>query len=96
MRKMDNRSDFLQRLGPDMSIEVFDHLDDPSDLVRASSVSNSWHRFGKIVGLRNLVGLGLTCSRLLGNIFVHFHVCYLLVYPCFIGLINFKFSMLPF
>lgn len=45
MRKMDNRSDFLQRLGPDMSIEVFDHLDDPSDLVRASSVSNSWHRF---------------------------------------------------
>ncbi|KAF5457784.1 hypothetical protein F2P56_021864 [Juglans regia] len=46
MRRMDNRGDFLQLLGPDVSIAILNHLDDPSDLVRACSVSRSWHRFG--------------------------------------------------
>jgi hypothetical protein len=45
MPKMDNGRDFIQWLGPDMSIKILTHLDDPSDLVRASSVSSSWHRF---------------------------------------------------
>ncbi|XP_041008247.1 F-box protein At4g00755-like isoform X4 [Juglans microcarpa x Juglans regia] len=46
MRRMDNRGDFLQLLGPDVSTAILNHLDDPSDLVRACSVSRSWHRFG--------------------------------------------------
>ncbi|KAG2711210.1 hypothetical protein I3760_04G066900 [Carya illinoinensis] len=45
MHRMDNRGDFLQLLGPYVSIEILNHLDDPSDLVRACSVSRSWHRF---------------------------------------------------
>ncbi|XP_041008244.1 F-box protein At4g00755-like isoform X2 [Juglans microcarpa x Juglans regia] len=45
MRRMDNRGDFLQLLGPDVSTAILNHLDDPSDLVRACSVSRSWHRF---------------------------------------------------
>ncbi|GMY07088.1 F-box protein At4g00755-like [Fagus crenata] len=45
MRRMDNRYDFMQWLGPDMSIKILTHLDDPSDLVRACSVSISWQRF---------------------------------------------------
>ncbi|KAF5480360.1 hypothetical protein F2P56_001119 [Juglans regia] len=45
MLKMDNRGDFLHLLGLDMSTKILNHLDDPSDVVRACSVSRSWHRF---------------------------------------------------
>lgn len=39
--------DFIQCLGPDMSIKILMCLEDPSDLVRVSSVSTSWRHFGK-------------------------------------------------
>lgn len=39
--------DFMQCLGPDMSIKILMCLEDPSDLVRVSSVSTSWRHFGK-------------------------------------------------
>ncbi|PKI35790.1 hypothetical protein CRG98_043825 [Punica granatum] len=42
---MDNVGDFVQYLGPDMSIKILTHLDDPSDLVRVCAASSSWHRF---------------------------------------------------
>ncbi|GAV72485.1 F-box-like domain-containing protein [Cephalotus follicularis] len=42
---MDNYGDFLQYLGPDMSIKILMHLDDPSDLVRVCSVSKTWRQF---------------------------------------------------
>ncbi|KAF2315676.1 hypothetical protein GH714_040202 [Hevea brasiliensis] len=45
MSTMENRGDFVQRIGADMSIEVFLHLDDPSDLARVCSVSSSWRYF---------------------------------------------------
>ncbi|KAK4571710.1 hypothetical protein RGQ29_030219 [Quercus rubra] len=45
MRRMDNRGDFIQRLGLDVSINILNLLDDPSDLVRACAVSRSWNRF---------------------------------------------------
>ncbi|KAK3039267.1 hypothetical protein RJ639_027971 [Escallonia herrerae] len=38
-------SDFIQLLGPDMSINILMCLEDPSDLVRASTVSSSWRTF---------------------------------------------------
>ncbi|KAI0488363.1 hypothetical protein KFK09_028192 [Dendrobium nobile] len=38
--------DLLERLGPDLSAAVLRCLDDPTDLVRSASVSQSWHRFG--------------------------------------------------
>lgn len=50
MPKMDNSGDFIYWLGPDMSIKILTHLDDPSDLVRVSAVSRLWHRFGKLLG----------------------------------------------
>lgn len=37
--------DFMQCLGPDMSIKILMCLEDPSDLVRVSSVSTSWRHF---------------------------------------------------
>ncbi|XP_061374531.1 F-box protein At4g00755-like isoform X2 [Gastrolobium bilobum] len=37
--------DFIDLLGPDMSVKILTHLDDPCDLVRVSTVSSSWHRF---------------------------------------------------
>ncbi|KAH0449007.1 hypothetical protein IEQ34_022807 [Dendrobium chrysotoxum] len=37
--------DLLERLGPDLSAAVLRCLDDPTDLVRSASVSQSWHRF---------------------------------------------------
>ncbi|KAL0904315.1 hypothetical protein M5K25_026407 [Dendrobium thyrsiflorum] len=37
--------DLLERLGPDLSATVLRCLDDPTDLVRSASVSQSWHRF---------------------------------------------------
>lgn len=45
MPKMGNGLDFIQWLEPDMSIEILSRLDDPTDLVHASCVSSSWHRF---------------------------------------------------
>ncbi|XP_045815478.1 F-box protein At4g00755-like [Trifolium pratense] len=39
------KMDFIQWLGPDMSIKVLSYLDHPCDLVRVSSVSRSWNRF---------------------------------------------------
>lgn len=44
---MENRWDFLEWLGPDASTAVLMLLDDPGDLVRVSSVSRSWRRFGE-------------------------------------------------
>ena len=52
MRRMDNRGDFIQRLGLDVSINILNLLDDPSDLVRACAVSHSWSRFGKLIVLK--------------------------------------------
>ncbi|XP_039682883.1 F-box protein At4g00755-like [Medicago truncatula] len=42
-----NTQDFIQCLGRDMSIDVFNHLNlnDPCDLIRASAVSKSWYQF---------------------------------------------------
>ncbi|WCJ36601.1 F-box family protein [Euphorbia peplus] len=48
---MEIRGDFVEWLGDDMSIKVFLHLDDPSDLVRASSVSTAWRHFVIVNGL---------------------------------------------
>ncbi|KAK7845691.1 f-box protein [Quercus suber] len=45
MRRMDNRGDFIQRLGLDISINILNQLDEPSDLVHACAVSRSWSRF---------------------------------------------------
>ncbi|KAH1207001.1 F-box protein [Glycine max] len=45
MSEVRNKVDFIQLLGPDMSIKILTHLDDPCDLIRVSSVSSSWHRF---------------------------------------------------
>ncbi|KAL5727686.1 hypothetical protein ACHQM5_000854 [Ranunculus cassubicifolius] len=42
---MENSSDFLQLLGPDVSSNILSCLDDPADLIRASSVSRSWQQF---------------------------------------------------
>ncbi|KAJ3682108.1 hypothetical protein LUZ60_014681 [Juncus effusus] len=57
---MDNDgSDFLEWIGSDSSAIVFDFLDDPADLVRASAVSKSWRQFVITNGLsKNL------CKRL--------------------------------
>ncbi|GLT49001.1 hypothetical protein SLA2020_225870 [Shorea laevis] len=41
---MDGCGDFVQFLGHDMSMKIFMHLDDPSDLVRVCSVSSSWRQ----------------------------------------------------
>ncbi|KAL1357517.1 hypothetical protein HN51_009409 [Arachis hypogaea] len=45
MSEVKNKLDLLQWLGPDMSIKVLTHLDDPCDLVRVSTLSRSWHQF---------------------------------------------------
>ncbi|XP_056158677.1 F-box protein At4g00755-like isoform X2 [Syzygium oleosum] len=37
--------DFVQLLGSDMSVKIFMHLDDPSDLARVCAVSRTWHQF---------------------------------------------------
>lgn len=37
--------DFIQCLGPDLSIKILTSLDDRCDLVRVSAVSKSWYRF---------------------------------------------------
>ncbi|KAE9621021.1 hypothetical protein Lal_00019193 [Lupinus albus] len=45
MSEVKNKFDFIQWLGPDMSIKILTHLDDPCDLAHVSSVSSSWHQF---------------------------------------------------
>lgn len=45
MPKGENNGDFIYWLGTDISTEILTHLDDPSDLVRVSSVSRPWLRF---------------------------------------------------
>ncbi|XVF09812.1 hypothetical protein REPUB_Repub07fG0128500 [Reevesia pubescens] len=42
---MDNCGDFIQLLGPDMSMKILMHLDNPVDLVRVCLVSRSWRQF---------------------------------------------------
>lgn len=42
---MENRLDFLEWLGPDMTTNVLMRLDDMADLVHMSSVSRSWRQF---------------------------------------------------
>ncbi|XP_056158831.1 F-box protein At4g00755-like isoform X1 [Syzygium oleosum] len=37
--------DFVQQLGPDMSVKIFMHLDDPSELARVCAVSRTWRQF---------------------------------------------------
>ncbi|XP_045815766.1 F-box protein At4g00755-like isoform X3 [Trifolium pratense] len=45
MSSMKTNMDFIQWLGPDLSIKVFSCLDDPGDLVRVSAVCSSWEHF---------------------------------------------------
>jgi hypothetical protein len=40
--------DFLDRLGIDLSSKILMNLEDPSDIVRVSSVSRSWRHFGEL------------------------------------------------
>ncbi|XWS50584.1 hypothetical protein CRYUN_Cryun12cG0099300 [Craigia yunnanensis] len=49
--KMDNCGDFIQLLGPDMSMKIHMHLDNPADLVRDCLVSGSWCQFVIAMGL---------------------------------------------
>lgn len=48
---MEFRWDFLDSLDPDVSSKILMSLDDPADIVRASSVSRTWRDFGKLVYL---------------------------------------------
>ncbi|KAG2725084.1 hypothetical protein I3760_01G049800 [Carya illinoinensis] len=43
--------DFLDRLDRDISLKILTYLEDPSDLLRASSVSRSWRNFVIVNGL---------------------------------------------
>ncbi|KAK7314976.1 hypothetical protein VNO77_33508 [Canavalia gladiata] len=45
MSEVRNKVDFIRLLGPDMSIKILTHLDDPCDLIRVCAVSSSWHQF---------------------------------------------------
>lgn len=40
--------DFLNFLDTDVVLNIFNCLDDPGDLVRASTVSRVWRHFSKI------------------------------------------------
>ncbi|XP_051138165.1 F-box protein At4g00755-like [Andrographis paniculata] len=42
---MDESRDFIEWVGQDMSVNILNCLEDPSDLVRASAVSRSWRHF---------------------------------------------------
>ncbi|XWS61117.1 hypothetical protein CRYUN_Cryun07bG0097600 [Craigia yunnanensis] len=48
---MDNCGDFIQLLGPDMSMKILMHLDNPADLIRVCLVSSSWRQFVTANGL---------------------------------------------
>ncbi|MED6197062.1 hypothetical protein PIB30_053241 [Stylosanthes scabra] len=41
MSEVKNKLDFLLRLGPDMSMKILTHLDDPCDLLRISTLSRA-------------------------------------------------------
>ncbi|KAL3832985.1 hypothetical protein ACJIZ3_007721 [Penstemon smallii] len=62
--------DFMQYLETDLSLYIMSFLHDPSDLVRACSVSHSWHQFviengvAKELCLKTLSG----CSNILGTV----------------------------
>ncbi|MED6182807.1 hypothetical protein PIB30_032137 [Stylosanthes scabra] len=45
MSEVKNKLDFMQWLGPDISMKILTHLDDPCDLIRVSTLSRSWHKF---------------------------------------------------
>ncbi|KAK4283147.1 hypothetical protein QN277_000131 [Acacia crassicarpa] len=45
MSEVENNGDFIRWLGPDLSIKILSHLEDPRDLGRVSAVSGSWHQF---------------------------------------------------
>ncbi|GAU40161.1 hypothetical protein TSUD_292660 [Trifolium subterraneum] len=45
MSRMKTNMDFIQWLGPDLSMKVLSCLDDPGDLVRVSAVCSSWEHF---------------------------------------------------
>jgi len=60
--KMESDWDLLQALDPDVSTKILMCLDDPADIVRASSVSRSWRDFGKcLVGLSMLILIKVQC-----------------------------------
>ncbi|KAI3432094.1 uncharacterized protein J3R85_007477 [Psidium guajava] len=42
---MSDCGDFVQQLGPDISVKIFMHLDEPSDLARVCAVSRTWRQF---------------------------------------------------
>ncbi|KAI3960566.1 hypothetical protein MKW92_042250 [Papaver armeniacum] len=42
---MEGSRDFLPLLNHDLSLKIFSYLDEPADVVRASSVSHSWRTF---------------------------------------------------
>lgn len=42
---MEGSKDFIEWLGADLSVKILMFLEDPSDLVRVSSVSSSWRQF---------------------------------------------------
>ena len=46
---VEDSGDFIRWLGADMSIKILMCLDNPADLVRASTVSSSWRRFGEFI-----------------------------------------------
>ncbi|XP_054786308.1 F-box protein At4g00755-like isoform X3 [Prosopis cineraria] len=45
MSEVENNGDFIRWLGPDLSIKILAHLDDPCDIARVAAVSSAWHRF---------------------------------------------------
>jgi len=53
--KVKTKMDFIQCLGPDLSIKVLNYLDDPCDLVRVPAVSRSWYRFGNAFDFYHLL-----------------------------------------
>ncbi|XP_031094816.1 F-box protein At4g00755-like [Ipomoea triloba] len=42
---MEDCGNFIQWLGPDMSMKILDCLEDPSDFVRVGAVSSSWRQY---------------------------------------------------
>lgn len=59
---MEYHWDFLDSLDPDVSSKILMSLDDPADIVRASSVSRSWRDFGECI-------FGFDFKRLPGKVF---------------------------
>ncbi|MED6219391.1 hypothetical protein PIB30_035396 [Stylosanthes scabra] len=45
MSEVKSKLNFMQWLGPDLSMKILTHLDDPCDLIRVSTLSRSWHKF---------------------------------------------------